>query len=70
LALPGAPRRQKEHTRWPDHAFQFQKDDAPGLRTGATMKIRVNPAREFVISGSSRGTKTFDALLFGYRMKS
>jgi hypothetical protein len=28
-----------------DHALHFQKDDEPGLRTGAWMKIRVNPVR-------------------------
>ena len=38
----------------------------PGLRTGAWMKMRVNRAQEFVIGGYTRGTKTFDALIFGY----
>jgi len=30
------------------------------------MKMRVNRGQEFVISGYPRGTKTFDALIFGY----
>ena len=38
----------------------------PGLRTGAWMKMRVNRSQEFVIGGYTRGTKTFDALIFGY----
>ena len=38
----------------------------PGLRSGAWMKMRVNRAQEFVIGGYTRGTKTFDALIFGY----
>jgi DNA ligase D-like protein (predicted ligase) len=38
----------------------------PGLRTGAWMKMRVNRGQEFVIGGYTRGTKTFDALIFGY----
>jgi bifunctional non-homologous end joining protein LigD len=38
----------------------------PGLRTGAWLKMRVNRGQEFVIGGYTRGTKTFDALVFGY----
>ena len=38
----------------------------PGLRTGAWMKMRVNRGQEFVIGGYTFGTKTFDALIFGY----
>jgi bifunctional non-homologous end joining protein LigD len=38
----------------------------PGLRSGAWMKMRVNRGQEFVIGGYTRGTKTFDALIFGY----
>jgi bifunctional non-homologous end joining protein LigD len=38
----------------------------PGLRTGAWMKMRVNRGQEFVIGGYTRGTETFDALIFGY----
>ena len=38
----------------------------PGLRTGAWVKMRVNRGQEFVISGYTRGTKTFDALILGY----
>lgn len=38
----------------------------PGLRTGAWMKMRVNRGQEFVIGGYTRGSKTFDALIFGY----
>jgi DNA ligase D-like protein (predicted ligase) len=37
-----------------------------GLRTGAWMKMRVNRGQEFVIGGYTRGTRTFDALVFGY----
>jgi len=37
-----------------------------GLRTGAWMKMRVNRGQEFVIGGYTRGTQTFDALIFGY----
>jgi bifunctional non-homologous end joining protein LigD len=38
----------------------------PALRTGAWMKMRVNRGQEFVIGGYTHGTKTFDALIFGY----
>ena len=38
----------------------------PGLRSGAWTKMRVNRGQEFVIGGYTRGTKTFDALVFGY----
>ncbi len=38
----------------------------PDLRTGAWVKMRVNRGQEFVIGGYTRGTKTFDALIFGY----
>jgi bifunctional non-homologous end joining protein LigD len=38
----------------------------PGQRSGAWMKMRVNRGQEFVIGGCTRGTKTFDALVFGY----
>jgi len=38
----------------------------PGLRSGAWMKMRVNQGQEFVIGGYTHGTKTFDALIFGY----
>jgi DNA ligase D-like protein (predicted ligase) len=38
----------------------------PGLRSGAWMKMRVNRGQEFVIGGYTRGTRTFDALIFGY----
>jgi DNA ligase D-like protein (predicted ligase) len=37
-----------------------------GLRSGAWMKMRVNRGQEFVIGGYTIGTKTFDALVFGY----
>ena len=30
------------------------------------MKMRVNRGQEFVIGGYTSGTKTFDALIFGY----
>ena len=38
----------------------------PGLRSGAWQKMRVNRGQEFVIGGYTVGTKTFDALIFGY----
>ena len=38
----------------------------PGLRSGAWMKMRVDQGQEFVIGGYTRGTATFDALVFGY----
>ena len=38
----------------------------PGLRSGAWMKMRVNRGQEFVIGGYTHGTRTFDALIFGY----
>lgn len=38
----------------------------PGRRSGAWQKMRVNRGQEFVIGGYTRGTKTFDALIFGY----
>src|SRR5262249_16857244 len=37
-----------------------------GLRSGGWMKMRVNRGQEFVIGGYTRGTNTFDALVFGY----
>jgi ATP-dependent DNA ligase len=38
----------------------------PGLRSGAWQKMRVNQGQEFVIGGYTVGSKTFDALVFGY----
>ena len=38
----------------------------PGQRSGAWRKMRVNQGQEFVIGGYTRGTKTFDAVIFGY----
>ena len=38
----------------------------PGLRSGAWQKMRVNQGQEFVIGGYTVGSKTFDALIFGY----
>ena len=38
----------------------------PGQRSGAWMKMRVNQGQPFVISGYTLGTKTFDAVIFGY----
>ena len=38
----------------------------PGLRSGAWMKMRINRGQEFVIGGYTLGTRTFDALIFGY----
>jgi len=37
-----------------------------GLRSGAWMKMRVNKSQDFVIAGYTRGTTTFDALIFGF----
>jgi bifunctional non-homologous end joining protein LigD len=37
-----------------------------GMRSGAWMKMRVNRGQEFVIGGYTRGTRTFDAIVFGY----
>ena len=37
-----------------------------GMRSGAWMKMRINRGQEFVIAGYTRGTNTFDALIFGY----
>jgi ATP-dependent DNA ligase len=37
----------------------------PSLRSGAWQKMRINQGQEFVIGGYTRGTKTFDALVFG-----
>jgi DNA ligase D-like protein (predicted ligase) len=38
----------------------------PGMRSGAWMKMRVSRGQEFVIGGYTLGTKTFDAIVFGY----
>jgi ATP-dependent DNA ligase len=38
----------------------------PGLRSGAWMKMRIDQGQEFVIGGYTIGTRTFDALIFGY----
>jgi DNA ligase D-like protein (predicted ligase) len=38
----------------------------PGLRSGAWMKMRVNREQDFVIGGYTVGSRTFDALIFGY----
>ena len=54
------------------HGFEglvAKRCDSPyeaGLRSGAWMKMRVNRGQEFVIGGYTRGTNTFDALVFGY----
>ena len=40
-----------------------------GQRSGAWMKMRVNRGQEFVIGGYTLGTRTFDALIFGYYEK-
>ena len=37
-----------------------------GLRSGAWMKTRVNRGQEFVIGGYTIGSRSFDALIFGY----
>jgi DNA ligase D-like protein (predicted ligase) len=36
-----------------------------GQRSGSWMKMRVNRGQEFVIGGYTRGTRTFDAVVFG-----
>src|SRR3954468_24844227 len=38
----------------------------PALRSGAWQNMRVNRGQEFVLGGYTVGTKTFDALIFGY----
>jgi bifunctional non-homologous end joining protein LigD len=38
----------------------------PGMRSGVWQKMRVNQGQEFVIGGYTKGTNTFDALVFGY----
>jgi bifunctional non-homologous end joining protein LigD len=38
----------------------------PARRTGAWQKMRVNRGQPFVIGGYTIGTRTFDALVFGY----
>ncbi len=38
----------------------------PGERTGAWLKMRVNQGQEFVIGGYTPGSRSFDALIFGY----
>ena len=38
----------------------------PGLRSGAWQKMRINQGQEFVIGGYTVGSRTFDALIFGY----
>ena len=37
-----------------------------GLRKGEWQKMRVNRGQEFVIGGYTMGTKTLDAVVFGY----
>jgi bifunctional non-homologous end joining protein LigD len=37
-----------------------------GLRSGSWQKMRVNQGQEFVIGGYTVGSRTFDALIFGY----
>ena len=38
----------------------------PGQRSGAWQKMRLNQGQEFVIGGYTVGTRSFDALIFGY----
>jgi bifunctional non-homologous end joining protein LigD len=38
----------------------------PGQRSGAWLKMRVNQGQESVIGGYTPGTRSFDALIFGY----
>jgi len=38
----------------------------PGRRSGAWQKMRINQEQEFVIGGYTPGSRTFDALIFGY----
>jgi DNA ligase D-like protein (predicted ligase) len=38
----------------------------PGLRSGAWRKMRLNQAQEFVIGGYTIGSRTLDAVIFGY----
>jgi DNA ligase D-like protein (predicted ligase) len=65
-ALPVLVQSVKEHGFEGLVAKRRNSVYEPGLRTGAWMKMRVNRGQEFVIGGYTRGTKTFDALIFGY----
>jgi bifunctional non-homologous end joining protein LigD len=47
-------------------AKRHQSRYEPGQRSGAWLKMRINQGQEFVIGGYTRGTTTFDALIFGY----
>lgn len=38
----------------------------PGMRTGAWQKMRVSRSQAFVIGGYTLGSKTLDAVVFGY----
>jgi bifunctional non-homologous end joining protein LigD len=38
----------------------------PGQRTGAWQKMRVNQGQAFVIAGYTLGSRSFDAVVFGY----
>jgi bifunctional non-homologous end joining protein LigD len=38
----------------------------PGQRSGGWQKMRLNRGQEFVTGGYTHGTRTFDALVFGY----
>ena len=38
----------------------------PGLRSGAWRKMRLNQGQEFVIGGYAIGSRTLDAVIFGY----
>jgi hypothetical protein len=40
--------------------------DEPGLPSGAVDEDAHEPGQKFVIGGYTRGTKTFDTLVFGY----
>jgi ATP-dependent DNA ligase len=38
----------------------------PGLRSGASQKMQVNPGQDFVIAGYTASPRKFDAVVIGY----
>ncbi len=65
-ALPDLIRSVKRHGFEGLVAKRSSSAYESGQRSGSWMKMRVNQGQEFVIGGYTAGTKTFDALVFGY----
>lgn len=65
-ALPDLVASVKAHGLEGLVAKRLESRYEPGMRSGAWMKMRVNRGQEFVIGGYTLGTKTFDAIVFGY----